>query len=265
MTVQLSQLIIYPVKSLAGIVLQHSELDEMGLKYDRRWMIVDKRGKFITQRSHPHMALIQPELNHGDLILHMQGRASHQVPDASSAKQKMPVRVWSDTVNAVHLGDTTDTWLTTIIGEPCHLVYIPDDEYRQCDLAYAQRGDRTGFADGFPLLLISEASLNHLNTKLDCPVEMIRFRPNLVVSGCEAHAEDQWKQIQISDIGFRIVKPCSRCPIPTVNPQSGTKEGPEPLKTLLTYRRKDNQVYFGQNIIHDSTGILAVGSGITIS
>ena len=259
MTVRLTQLTIYPVKSMAGIQLAASELDTMGLRYDRRWMVVDSDGNFITQRTHPQMVLIRPSIADGQLQLTNSRGERHPVPGIEEAEGRMQVRVWNDHDNAHHLGSETDAWLAGEIGVPCHLVFIADDEIRQCDPVYAREGDRTGFADGFPLLLISEASLDGLNDRLEKPVSMIRFRPNLVVTGCEAHAEDSWRRIRIGDIHFRVIKPCSRCPIPTVNPRTGQKEGPEPLKTLTRYRRRDNKVWFGQNLVHESGGQLACG------
>ena len=264
MTIRLSQLYIYPVKSMAGIPLETAELDAMGLKHDRRWMLVDRDGRFMTQRTHPHMVLMRPAILADRLVLTNNKGESHEVPGIEHAEEQIPVQVWRDQVRAHRLSSATDAWLSREIGEPCQLVYIADDEIRQCDLAYAKEGDRTGFSDGFPLLLISEGSLEELNSKLEDPVSIIRFRPNLVVSGCEAHAEDNWHEIRIGDISFRLVKPCSRCPIPTVNPQTGKKEGPEPLKTLMSYRRRDNKVWFGQNLVHEERGVLRINMPVTI-
>jgi uncharacterized protein YcbX len=263
-TILLTRLFIYPVKSMAGIALERSELDPMGLRHDRRWMVVDPEGRFMTQRTHPQMVLIRPAIVDGWLLLSGRRGGMHHVPDPASAEGRMQVRVWNDSVNTHRLGSATDAWLSKEIGEACHLVYIADDEVRQCDPLYARAGDRTGFADGFPLLLISQASLDGLNARLEKPVPMIRFRPNLVVDGCEAHAEDNWRQVRIGDNALRVVKPCSRCPIPTVNPETGKKEGPEPLKTLTTYRRRDNKVWFGQNLVHEAGGELACGQRVEV-
>jgi hypothetical protein len=263
-TIRLSQLYIYPVKSMAGIPLESSQVDAMGLKHDRRWMLVDRDGHFMTQRTHPHMVLIRPSILDGRLVLTNSMGESHRVPGIEHAEATLGVQVWKDRVNAHRLSSDTDAWLSREIGEPCQLVYIADDEIRQCDLDYAKEGDRTGFSDGFPLLLISEASLAELNNRLPEQVPMIRFRPNLVVAGCEAHAEDNWRAIRIGGIGFRVVKPCSRCPIPTVNPETGRKEGPEPLKTLMSYRRRNNKVWFGQNLVHEGRGLLRVDAEVNI-
>lgn len=259
---KLTEINIYPIKSLAGISLQSSPLDAMGLRYDRRWMLVTPAGKFITQRTYPQMVLIQPQLSDGALTLTREGMKNHRVPAASSDSTSMQVEIWNDRVNALHISEETDAWLTQAIDAPCRLVYIADNEIRQCDLLYADAGDRTGFADGFPLLLISQASLDDLNGRLQQPLPMRRFRPNLVVSGCDPYAEDGWRQIRIGDIRLRAVKPCSRCVITTVNPETGVKGPGEPLRTLATYRMRDKQIYFGQNLIHQQQGVLAVGQDV---
>ena len=262
--ITVSELTIYPVKSMAGISLQSSQLDSMGLQYDRRWMVVSPEGKFITQRSHPQLALIQPKLNNGQLSMSSFGLDDHIVPAANEDSPSMTVHIWDDVVQAKHLSKETDAWLEQTVGEPCHLVFIVDDEVRQCDTTYAREGDRTGFSDGFPLLLISEASLDDINNKLDNPVPMKRFRPNLVVTGCEAFAEDSWKEIQVNNVTFHIIKPCSRCIITTVNPDTGIVSGTEPLKTLSEYRKRENKVMFGQNLVHDNSGELSVGDSVKL-
>lgn len=250
---------------MAGISLQSSQLDDMGLQYDRRWMVVSPEGKFITQRSHPQMALIQPSLNKNQLTLSSFGLDDHIVPQVTHDSPDITVQIWGDTVNAKHLGDQTDTWLEQTIGEPCRLVYIVDDEIRQCDLNYADKGDRTGFSDGFPLLLISQASLDDLNSKLDKPIPMKRFRSNLVVAGCGAFEEDTWKEIQIHTTTFRIIKPCSRCIITTIDPNIGMVTSSEPLQTLAKYRKKNNKIMFGQNLVHSGLGGLSLGNKVTLT
>jgi len=256
--ISLESLYIYPVKSLAGISLETCELDDMGLKYDRRWMLVSPEGGFLSQRNYPKMALIQPHFKKDELVLSASGMGDHVVPSVAYSTKYMRVNIWNDQVEANHISDKSDAWLSKVLEAPCHLVYIGDDVVRQCDEQYAKAGDRTGFSDGFPLLLISEASLEDLNSRLETPVPMKRFRPNLVVKGCNAFAEDEWKIFQVGGLNFRVVKPCSRCVITAVNPDTGIKSGAEPLKTLSTYRRWDNKVYFGQNVIHDSKGVLSV-------
>jgi len=264
--IRLSTITIYPVKSLAGISLESSRLESTGLNYDRRWMVVSAEGRFITQRSHPQMALIQPKIIDEQLILTHARQADHFVPRMmdNHSRSTMTVQVWQDNVQAELISADTDAWLATIIGGPCHLVYMADNEIRACDPNYAQQDDRTSFADGFPLLIISQASLDDLNSKLELPIRMRRFRPNLVVEGCEAFAEDTWKLIRINEVTFRVVKPCSRCIITTINPETGKKTGSEPLKTLASYRKQGNKVMFGQNIIHNGFGVCTVGDEVFI-
>ncbi|HIO93682.1 MAG TPA: MOSC domain-containing protein [Leucothrix mucor] len=264
-SISVSSLIIYPVKSLAGITVDSSELDSMGLKNDRRWMLVSPQGDFLSQRKMPKMALIQPRFVDDQLILSSKNHTDFTVPTISSnSPQRMVVNIWKDSVNALRVGDDADSWLSTVLGMDCHLVYIPDDEIRQCDPEFAKQGEHTGFADAFPLLLISVASLDDLNSRLKHPVEMRRFRPNIVVSGCEAFAEDSWEKFTIGKLPLRGVKPCSRCILTTVNPDTGERDGNEPLQTLMTYRKQDNNVYFGQNVIHEQKGRIAIGDPLIV-
>ena len=262
-SIRISSLTIYPVKSLAGIDIKSSELDSMGLKNDRRWMLVSPQGDFLSQRKVPKMALIQPHFIDDKLILSCENKQDYSVPVANS-QQTMSVTIWGDSVTAQRVGKEADIWLSTALGIECHLVYIPDNEIRQCDLEFAKQGERTGFADAFPLLLLSTASLDDLNERLEQPIEMRRFRPNIVVTGCDAFAEDGWEQFTIADIPMRGVKPCSRCILTTVNPETGGREGAEPLQTLMKYRKWDNNVYFGQNVIHEKMGVISIGDVITV-
>jgi len=259
----LTDIYIYPVKSCAGIRLDAARLDAMGLARDRRWMIVDDAGKMITQRSHPQLALIETAFADDRLVLSSFGMEDLILPPGSNSSPRMQATVWNDTISAWHIR-MADEWLGQAIGEPCHLVQMPDDAIRQCDQDYARPADRTGFADGFPLLLISRASLDDLNRRLDTPVEMRRFRPNLVVSGCEAYAEDHWSRIRVGNVDMRVVKPCSRCVIPTIDPDTAEVSGGEPLQTLATYREKDGKIFFGQNVIHDAPGMLHTGDSLTV-
>jgi uncharacterized protein YcbX len=259
--ITVSSLYIYPVKSLAGIKLKNAKLDSMGLKHDRRWMLVSPSGDFLSQRKVPKMALIQPLFIHKQLILTLAGRKDFVVPDADPKKTIM-VTLWKDSISAQRVGKVADEWLSEALGIQCHLVYLPENEIRQCDLTFSKLGDRTGFADGFPILLISTASLDDLNQRLDQTVEMKRFRPNIVVSGCKPFAEDSWHQFTLGKIAMRGVKPCSRCILITVDPDTGERNNPEPLQTLMKYRKQGNNVYFGQNVIHDHTGTIQVGDKI---
>jgi uncharacterized protein YcbX len=257
-----SELAIYPVKSLAGIPLQAAALQRFGLKDDRRWMLVDDNGRFLSQRQHARMCLVQPSLHTAGVSLHAMGMPDLLVP-RPTAGDRRPVIVWDDRCNALDCGDAAAAWLSVFLSVECRLVYFPDDEVRAVDPRYALPGDRTAFSDGFPLLLISQASLDDLNSRLDVPVSMARFRPNLVVRGCAAFAEDDWQEIRIGDLRFRIVKPCSRCTIPAIDPLTGERDQ-EPLRTLAAYRKRGAKIFFGQNVIADGEGELRVGMRVEV-
>lgn len=262
--ITVTALTIYPVKSLAGISLDSSDLDSMGLAYDRRWMLVDENGGFLTQRTVPQMALIQTALQDGQLTLSIAGKAPHRVAEVTEDAASIEVSIWNDRVLASKVGKASDDWLSGVLGVDCQLVFMPEETLRQCDPEFAKQGERTGFADGFPMLLISEASLDDLNSRLLQPVDMRRFRPNIVVSGCEAFAEDQWNQFSIGDIQMRGVKLCSRCPLPNVDPDKGERISNEPIATLMKYRKWDHKVFFGMNVIHEKQGRVSVGDELIV-
>ncbi|MCW8831043.1 MAG: MOSC domain-containing protein [Gammaproteobacteria bacterium] len=259
----ISELAIYPVKSMRQVSLKKSAMDMGGLKYDRRWMVVDADGVMITQRKVVRLCLIQPELTARGLMLTTEAMPEIKVsiPDGRVSRK---VKVWNDECNACDGGDEVASWLSEFLKIECRLVYFPDGETRIVDQDYAQPNDQTAFSDGFPILLTSQASLDDLNSRMDEDVPMARFRPNIVVSGCEAFAEDNWKQLQVGDISLRIVKPCSRCIVPNVDIDSAERRK-EPVKTLASYRKRDNKIFFGQNVVADGEGELEVGMEVKIS
>ena len=260
--ITVSDLSIYPVKSCAGITLTSTMVTNFGLDNDRRWMVVDENGTMLTQRKISEMCLIQVELSELGITLNKLSLESLFVHYPIEQK-KITVKVWLDQCQAYDAGEDAAVWLSEALAIKCRLVYFPKDEFRQVDLDYANEGEKTAFSDGFPILLISQASLNDLNSRLKAPVSMQRFRPNIVVSGCSPFAEDNWKEIRIGDIVFRIVKPCSRCVIPNVNIKTGVREN-EPIKTLSSYRKRDRKIYFGQNLIANSLGKIDVGMAVEI-
>ncbi len=259
----LSELYFYPVKSLRGVKLERAPVDRRGIHFDRRWMVVDPAGGFLSQRQLPRMALVGTRLIPGGLRLCAPGMPDLEVPFEEGEGEVLQVEVWSDLCQARSAGAAADRWLSRFLGRPCRLVYLPAESRRAVDPDYAAPEDETGFSDGFPFLLISQASLDDLNDRLPEALPMRRFRPNLVVTGCAPYAEDRWRRIRIGDISFRVVKPCSRCAIPTIDPETAEKEA-EPLRTLNRYRRRDNKVYFGQNLLHDGTGTLETGMAVEV-
>lgn len=261
--VRISGLWIYPVKSCAGIAVASIELGERGLLHDREWMVADARGRFVSQRTHPEMALIRPVLEGDRMFLTAPGREPLEIPLEPRPGRAVAVDIWRDRCRGLSEGPAAAAWLGALLGEAVTLVRMPPEEVRPVDPRYAGPGDRVGFADGFPLLLISRASLEDLNARLDEPVGMERFRPNLEVGGCGPFAEDTWRRLEIAGVGFRLAKPCARCVITTVDPATG-RRGEEPLRTLAAYRRFGNKVLFGQNLIHEGRGILQVGDVVHV-
>lgn len=263
--IELTQITVYPVKSCRGITLTRAELTPFGLKNDRRWMTVDAEGKFLSQRTVPKMALIEPAFSRKGLILNAPGSETIEIPFRPNDDTAHTVRIWDDTCTALDCGNDAAQWFSTFLGVDCRLVTMSDSFERSVNDKYSRQHDQVGFADAFPLLLISSASLRDLNERLDQPIPMNRFRPNLVVSGCEPYAEDRWRQIAIGRLTFVVSKPCARCTVPTVDQMKGTTGG-EPLVTLSTYRRGDtNAVFFGQNLINEQkSGEIVLGSQVTL-
>ena len=263
MSIRLTGLNIHPIKSARGIPLDESAVDEFGLRYDRRWMVVNQSGGFLSQRSHPRMALVVPSVR-GDLLrIEAPGMRPLETPLHPSATVATTVTVWDDTCSATWLGERTAGWFTEYLGTPCSLVHMADDVMRPADQAFAPPTTRVSFADGFPFLLISEESLADLNGRLARPLPMNRFRPNLVVAGGQPYAEDGWDRLEIGGLRLRVVKPCDRCVVTTTDQSTGER-GEEPLRTLATYRRRDGLVMFGQNVVHESRGRLRVGDEVIV-
>ena len=264
---QLSALYRYPLKSARGESLTHSPLEALGLRGDRRWMLVEpESGRFLTQRLLPQMSQLSALYNaDGGLSLSAPGFGSLEVALPQPDQDLRGVTVWRDSLRVPDAGDAAAAWLSDLLGKTCRLVQVPEGRTRQVDTAYAQPGDRVAFADGFPLLLIGQASLDDLSQRVGQPLSMLRFRPNLVVTGSEAYAEDGWKRIRIGEVEFEVAKGCSRCILTTIDPQSGERNAQrEPLATLKTYRERDGDVYFGQNLLPRGVGELQVGMTVEV-
>jgi uncharacterized protein YcbX len=261
MTLRLTGINIYPIKSARGIALQEWETDAFGLRYDRRWMVVDESGTFITQRTHPRMALVTVKMGDGVLQIDSPGMPTLEMSLHPAASVVTQVVVWNFAGPSTWLGEEAAVWFSDFLGTACSLVHMGDDVVRPANPLFAPQATRVSFADGYPILLISEESLADLNDRLSQPLPMNRFRPNLVVAGAEAYAEDRWKKIEIGGMPLRVVKPCLRCAITTTD-QVTAERGREPLRTLATYRRVNGEVMFGQNVVHETTGSLRVGDTV---
>ena len=254
-------LYFYPIKSCRGTSLDTAEVGPRGIVADRQWMIVDENGEFLTQREVPRMALVSPRLT-GD-VLEINGTGLPPLTVLPSARrERTNVTVWRDRCAAIDEGADAAEWLSNFLEVPCRLVRIPDDEKRRADPEYAGPDDQVGFADGFSFLLTSRASLDDLNRRLSIPLPMNRFRPNIVVDGTDAFEEDRWKRIRIDGIMFAVAKPCARC-VTTTTDQDTAERSHEPLRTLATFRHVAGRgVMFGQNLIHDRSGVLHIGAEV---
>jgi hypothetical protein len=216
-------------------------------------MVVDPEGTFLTLRTHPGLAQVTVIQEGEGLRVATERHGECQIPYVGSNAPRRRVEVWGDGVEARDAGEPAAAWFGAVLGIPCRLVYMPDTSIRPVDPAYGAAGDQVSFADGYPLLLASMASLAALNGRLERPVPMSRFRPNIVIEGADAFAEDGWKGIRIGEVRLRIVKPCARCVAITLDPATGSFDK-EPLRTLSHFRRRGNEVLFAQNAIPDSGG-----------
>lgn len=261
----LTGLHFYPVKSCRGIDLKKMRIGIRGPENDRRWMIVDEQGKLLTQRRHPNMALIQTKVFESFLSLNAPGMPEYNLPaqNESEGRETIDVDIWGDEVRAVTCGEDASQWFSRFMGFPCRLVTLDKNFVRHVETGFAGVESQVGFTDVFPLLLISTASLEDLNSRLAQPIPMNRFRPNLVVNGCEPYAEDRWKKIRIGQMIFHLVTKCERCTVPTVD-QDTAERSKEPLKTLSAYRVENNKIMFGKNAIHESEGELTLGQKVEV-
>jgi uncharacterized protein YcbX len=269
MAIQLSAIHIFPLKSCAPLVLDAAEVEARGLACDRRWMVVDANGKFVTGRQQPRLTLITAQPDRSALHLTAPAMPALNVEPPPADGERIDTAVWGAAVRPLLASEAAHAWISAHLGAPHRLVHMDDACTRRVkakyDGQYGQDGDVVSFADAFPLLLISQAALDQLNTRLVAPVPMLRFRPNLVVTGTTPHAEDGWKRIRIGAIELDVVKPCVRCVFTTVQFERGAFDpSGEPLRTLLTYRRGDDGVTFGQNLIPRGHGILRRGDAVEV-
>ena len=270
-SITLTGLFIYPVKSLGGISLPAAELTPRGLRHDRRWLVVDARNRFLTQREHPEMALLAVEAAYNGFLLRHRQRPDLPplyVPFEAVSEKTAFVTIWDDMVFAQLGAPEADQWLSEALGRTCRLVYMPDVACREVEPDKPElnpTGTLVSFADGYPYLLASEESLAKLNAQLAAPVPMNRFRPNLVVAGVPADGEDAWHDFRIAGLPFRAVRGCGRCVLTTIDQTTAVKNPQaEPLRTLATYRTVGRKVLFGQNVTGPATGLVRVGDAVEV-
>jgi uncharacterized protein YcbX len=265
----LSEINIYPVKSLAGISLKESKIERRGLEFDRRWMLIDEDNKFLTQREFPKMATVKTEILNDGLQV-SSGESSLKFAFAPQNGETRPVKIWSSRCRAKIYESAVNEWFSDVLQTNCRLAVMPEETRRKVNYFYAvQKDDHVSFADGYPFLLIGENSLADLNSRLEEDLPMNRFRPNFVVAEAEGFAEDSWKKIKIGETVFHVVKPCARCVMTTIEQTTGEKDGKEPLKTLATFRipkrSVKKKILFGQNLIAESAGgVLRVGDRVEV-
>ena len=273
-----TELAIYPIKSTRRVPVQQAQVVTTGFAHDRRWMLVDPEGKFITQRQHPKMVHIIAQPDDQGIVVDAPGMNEVHIAQPfleevleevleqalqQKSRQRFEVTVWKDQCGALDAGDQAAQWFSEYMGFNCRLVFMDDGCQRPVDQRYGLPSDLNSFSDGFPFLLTSETSLADLNGRLDQPVPMDRFRANIVINGLDAFAEDNWQRIRIGSVEFRVSKACTRCIMTTVDTETGIK-GKEPLQTLASYRRGEKGVLFGMNLNHDSEGVISVGDSVEI-
>ena len=269
MTVSLSAIHIYPVKGLGGISLSQSLVRPRGLENDRRFLVVDAKHEFLTQREYPKMATVWVEIENNEVVFSAPDMESISFSATPTESPAHVVKVWSSESAAHPVTPEADRWLSDYLGAKMHLLYMPDSAARPVNREFAKNGEIVSFADGYPFLIASEASLSDLNARIVSnggqALPMNRFRPNLVVTGCEAYAEDRLGEITIGEAVFRAVKPCVRCQVTTTDQAEGVVRGPEPLQTLATYRDSPNGVMFGMNLIPVKLGTIRIGDAVKLA
>ncbi len=261
MTLRVSELYIYPVKSCAGIKVDSAKITDRGFEHDREWMVVRGGEWFVTQRQYPAMALIQPRPTSAGLVLNAPGMPEITVPVLTGKGAKtFEAQVWDDHMLVADQGDAAAAWVSKYLGRAdCRLVRLEGERH----LSEKYGGSNVSLADGFPFLLISQASLDDLNARLDKPVPITRFRPNIVVTGGTAFQEDEWRKIRAGDVTFRLPKLCSRCEIITIDQATGLKDI-EPMETLSGYRYQTKGIMFGKNAVAEQLKTLHVGDGVEV-
>lgn len=259
---------LYPVKGLRGQSVLEADVEPWGLAGDRRWMIADAKGSFVTQRTLPLLATISASVSNGGLILSALDGSSLVLPAPKPTVERVDVGIWSDRTPALIAGREENAWLSDVLGGDYRFAYMDSPSTaRRVDPEFGAVADRVSFADDFPLLLVNKSSLDDLNTRLAHPVDVTRFRANVVVEYAHAWAEDDWQQLELGGVRFRVAKACSRCAVITVDQERGLKAGDhEPLRTLSKFRRNARgETIFGQYLIPDDRGRIQVGDAVRLA
>lgn len=267
---RVASLFRYPLKSAAGVSCREIELDRFGVRDDRRWMMIDPAGSPVTQREAPRLALLRARSSPAGLHLEWgNGEEGGKVEARTTVERpgrgapRVPVTIWGDALQLPLAAEAANAWLTGHLGLEARLAWMPDDVDRPVNPRYATPDDRTSLTDGYPLHVIGSGSMADLNDRLEHPVGVERFRPNVYIEGPAPFDEDSWARVRIGGSILRIVKPCPRCTVTTVDPATGSR-GKEPLRTLSAYRKREDGVMFGQNALHEGTGTLRVGDPVEV-
>jgi uncharacterized protein YcbX len=261
---KISELYIYPIKSLGGIKLDNAVITDRGIKHDRRWMLIDANNRFISQRECAKMALLKTHISADYLtVTNTSDNSSINIPLTPPKKEAIQVTIWDDDCTGQLVDNDIDTWFTNVLGRDIRLVYMPDSTARFTEPAYAPADSITSFSDAYPFLLIGQSSLDDLNNRLNSRLPINRFRPNIVFTGGTPYQEDLMNSFTINNIAFNGVKLCARCIMITID-QTDASIGKEPTKTLASYRAKNNKIYFGQNLVHSGGGTISVGDELAV-
>jgi len=256
----LTDIYIYPIKSIKAISQPAALVEEKGLSFDRRYMLIDPNGLFITGRTHPQLTQIDVQFSRNNLQVSAPEMDPLLIDPEQFSTTMLTSEIWQDKVDAVHCHRDYDRWFSEYLQQPCQLIFFSENSER----FVKNRKTQVGFADGYPLLLVNQASVDDLNTKLERPVTPLHFRPNLLIKGDFPFIEDNWSRIKIGEVEFEVSKPCSRCLFINVNPQTGIAEPNEPLSTLATFRYHDGDIDFGQNLIPLNSGMIRAGDELKV-
>lgn len=264
---KLSEIYVYPVKSLGGIRLEKSNITTRGLENDRRFMLVDENGRFLSQREYPQLAVFETAIE-GDFLEITDKKTGLNLKVSLLPNSQFPVlsvTIWDDVVTAIETNQAASDWFTQALGISTRLVYMHEQSQRKTEPEYSLTGNEiTSFSDGYPILIIGQSSLDNLNNRLENPVNINRFRPNFVFANGEPFEEDNWHEFTVGNIRFFGVKPCARCIMTTIDQQTGEKKSKDPLLTLNKYRKAGNRILFGQNVLISELGTVSIGDVVTV-